>query len=59
MANDATRIEKPCEQCGKPMYCTPLRKICTKCKKENNKIDQQKRRDTLKGNVDFDNIPFG
>lgn len=37
MAKDAPRIEKPCEQCKEPMYCTANRKICSVCRKENEK----------------------
>lgn len=33
MAKDAPRIEKPCRVCGDPMYCTPRREVCSKCRR--------------------------
>jgi len=47
MAKDAPRIEKPCEQCKNPMYCTAQRKICSKCRRENEKIGKRKIRNTV------------
>lgn len=38
---EAKLIEKPCKVCGDPMYCTPSREICHKCRKQ---IEKDKKR---------------
>lgn len=41
---DAKRIDKPCTKCGEPMWCTPNREICSKCRKVMEKEGAARRR---------------
>jgi hypothetical protein len=44
MAKDAPRIEKPCRVCGEIMYCTPRREVCSKCRREKEKMYKREKR---------------
>jgi len=44
MAKDAPRIEKQCRVCGKIMFCTPQREVCSKCRREKERDAKRIRR---------------
>lgn len=41
---DHELIEKHCEVCGNPMWCTHERKKCSTCRREADRLDKIRRR---------------
>lgn len=41
-------VQKPCEVCGDMMECTPMRKVCTKCRRKREAENKRQRREKFK-----------